>query len=526
MTATLIPNTAEVELICLRPKAGAIEMELRARRSSSSCPCCGHNSMQVHSWYRRTLADLPWEGFPVRILLHTRKFFCRNELCARHIFTEQLTATVARYARSSCRSSEALSWVTLALGGRAGARLARKLGFLASRPALLRALRRRTRPSVSAPMRVLGIDEWAWKKGHRYGTILCDLERGLVVDLLPNRSSETVAAWLRQHSSIEVVSRDRAGAFADAIAKGAPGAAQVADRWHLLNNLFETLTRSLERHRSIWSQVSHERRRRSAAKTGAHVQLERPTQALLRKQQRRERRLQRYEELRSLLDGGMNHSEAARQLGMPLRTVQRWVAYGTFPERKRRVFPSTVDQYGPHLEKRYREGCRQMKQLWQEVKQMGFGGQTSTVRAWLRRRFGTPKNSSQPLVKRPEPVSPQQVAWLMLKADPSRHRYLRALYRTSPEVASLAQTARKLFEILRNHDAAAWPEWLDTAAQSPLAGFARQLRRDQDAITAALKLPWSNGMVKGQIHRLKLIKRQMYGRASFDLLRLRVLASA
>ncbi len=157
---------------------------------------------------------------------------------------------------------------------------------------------------------------------------------------------------------------------------------------------------------------------------------------------------------------------------------------------------------------------------------MGFGGQASTVRGWLRQRFGSPKNKTQPLAKRSALVSPQRVAWLMLKAEPSRHRYLRALYRTSPEIASLGQTARKLFEILRNHDAAAWPEWLDTAAHSPLAGFVRHLRRDKDAIAAALKLPWSNGMVEGQIHRLKLIKRQMYGRASFDLLRLRVLESA
>ncbi len=185
----------------------------------------------------------------MRILLQARKFFCGDDRCSRHIFTEQLPTTVARYARRSRRSSEALSSITRALGGRAGARLSRELGLLTSGSTLLRELRKRARPPSFHEPRVIGIDEWAWKKGHRYGTILCDLEQRRVIDLLPNRSTETVAAWLRLHPSVQVVSRDRASSFADAIAKGAPGAVQVADRWHLLNNLVETLGRSLERHR-------------------------------------------------------------------------------------------------------------------------------------------------------------------------------------------------------------------------------------------------------------------------------------
>lgn len=251
----LIPNTGEVELICLRPKAGTIQMELRASRPSSVCPGCGTSSSRVHSRYQRTLADLPWEGLPVRILLRSRKFFCVGEQCSRKIFTERLPATVVRYARRSCRSSEALRLITLALGGRAGSRLAQKLGFLASRSTLLRELTRRASSPASCSPRVLGIDEWAWKKGHRYGTILCDLEQVKVVDLLPSRDSEMVASWLRQHPGVEIVSRDRAASFGDAIRRGAPTAVQVADRWHLLNNLIETLYRSLERHRSTFDRV-------------------------------------------------------------------------------------------------------------------------------------------------------------------------------------------------------------------------------------------------------------------------------
>ena len=342
--STLIPNVAQVDLICLRPKADAIQVELRASQPSSLCPCCGRRSFRVHSRYWRTLADLPWEGIPVRILLHSRRFFCVDERCSRRIFTEQFPGTVARYGRRSCRSSEALSWVTLALGGRAGARLARKLGLLASGSTLLRELRKRTRSTSSSAPRVIGIDEWAWKKGHRYGPILCDPERRRVIDLLPSRSTETVAAWLRKHPSVQVVSRDRASSFADAIAKGAPGAVQVADRWHLLNNLVETLGRSLERHRPTIVEVAKRVNHKCAAPPS--LAEERATQAVQRTRQNRERRLALYQEFRSLVDAGMSCSQASRQLGIPLRTVQRWVVCGVFPERKHRVFPSIVDEHG------------------------------------------------------------------------------------------------------------------------------------------------------------------------------------
>jgi transposase len=239
---------AEVTLVCLRPKDGAIQMQLRTCRAFSTCPACGAASRRVHSRYRRKLDDLPREGLPVVILLETRRFFCVEEGCGRRIFTEQLPGTVARYARRSCRSSEALSWITLALGGRTGARLARQLGLLVSRSTLLRELHPRADAWPMEVPRVLGIDDWAWRKGHHYGTILCDLEKRKVIDLLPDRESETVLRWLRQHPGTEIVSRDRGGIYAEATRKAAPGAVQVANRWHLLRNLSEALKNALDPH--------------------------------------------------------------------------------------------------------------------------------------------------------------------------------------------------------------------------------------------------------------------------------------
>ncbi|MEO6816748.1 MAG: transposase [Edaphobacter sp.] len=251
---------------------------------------------------------------------------------------------------------------------------------------------------------------------------------------------------------------------------------------------------------------------------------EQPTLPLKRTQEKRERRLGLYREVISLIDAGMSQSEAARKLGLGLRTVQRWVSYGVFPERKQRVFPNAADAYGPYLSRRFGETDCNATQLWREISDQGFTGHASCVWHWLRKRFGLLRaGSATPKAKRLTPVSPHRVAWLMLKADGSKHRYLTELYRMSPELASPGKIARDLFDMIRRRDSNAWPGWLETAELSPLAAFARRLRRDQNAVTAALQLPWSNGMVEGQIHRLKLIKRQMYGRAGFDLLRQRVL---
>jgi len=250
------------------------------------------------------------------------------------------------------------------------------------------------------------------------------------------------------------------------------------------------------------------------------------TLASERTQQKRKSRLQLYQQMIELIACGKSQAEAATSVGLSLRTVQRWTTTGAFPERKHRVFPSQVDAFGPYLEKRFAEGCTNASQLWREIKQQDFLGNASSVWNWLRRRFGCLRTAgTTPHVKRRPPLCLDHVAWLMLKADPRRHRFLEALYSTSSELEAIGHTARGFFEMIRKHDAVAWPRWLEDAMQSPLASFARRLERDRSAVDAALRLPWSNGMVEGQIHRLKLIKRQMYGRASFDLLRLRVLHS-
>jgi len=223
----------------------------------------------------------------------------------------------------------------------------------------------------------------------------------------------------------------------------------------------------------------------------------------------------------------VSQSDAARQLGISLRTVQRWIQAGVFPERTPRLYPHSVNAYAEYLDKRLRQGCRNVSQLWRELRQQGYRGQLSSVWHWLQKHRGDGKREAFEKLRKPQMhSSPRHIAWQILKETASAKPYLDELYRASPEIAQLAHLGKEFFRIVRSRDLAGWPEWLETARHTALSRFVSGLTRDRDAVEAALHLPWSNGPVEGQVHRLKLIKRQMYGRASFDLLRLRVLQKA
>jgi transposase len=297
--STLLPDVAEVVLESIRSDRNAITLLVHAARSRSVCPRCASPSARIHSHYERKLADLPWNGIPVQIRLHTRRFFCETAGCGQRIFTERLPHTVAPYARRTQRLNQTLEWFTLALGGKAGAHLARQIGILASGDTLLRQLRRRRQVVATTP-RVLGIDDWAWRKGQRYGTILCDLERHKVIDLLPDRTADSVKEWLSYHPGITVISRDRANAYAEAAQEAAPKAVQVADRWHLLRNLSEALQRILESQHALLRQAvkAVAAQRQAIAETNVPTEAKSPprlprTEVI--RQANRSRRCARYE---------------------------------------------------------------------------------------------------------------------------------------------------------------------------------------------------------------------------------------
>jgi transposase len=547
--SAFLPGPTHLQLDRLISDRNGIILLVRTTRPEAACPLCGHVSTRVHSRYERTIHDLPWQGIAVRLRLSTRRFFCLNPDCERVIFTERLPALVAPYARRTKRLQEALYLIGYALGGEAGAQLAVSLGMTVSPDTLLR----RIRETVAAPTpvpRVLGVDDWAFCKGHCYGTILVDLERRDLVDLLPDRSSESGAAWLKAHPNIELISRDRAEAYAVGARQGAPQAIQIADRWHLLKNLGDAVERFLMRHHSsvreaakrAVSSLTSPEQDRTAINESLPRCSELVTQDARECAWRREQRLERYTQVIELFGKGLTINQIGETTGLDRKTVRKWIKANSFPERTaRRRRARKLDSFVDYLRRRWDEGCHNVAQLRREITAQGYDGCSSVLRDYLakwrarlpedQRRTSGPRRSRWPKLTVP---SPRSARWLLLKdpdeSDPRKEgfhqRFLESLLEVCPEARRIRELAQRFWEMVRERRAGELRAWLMAVFQSKwpeLESFAKGLIADKEAVMAALSYEWSNGPVEGQIHRLKLIKRSMYGRANFDLLRARVL---
>jgi transposase len=536
-----LPQLAGLHLERLLVVDDVVHVEARRRAATARCPTCGRRSRRVHSRYTRRIADEPIGGRPVVVHLRVRRFVCVRRTCPKRTFAEQAPALARRYARRSAPLDGTLERIGVALGGRPGARLGESLHRPVSRTTLLRLVRARPLPAASLP-RVLGVDAWARKRGRTDGTLLVDQERHAVVELLPERTAEALATWLQAHPGIAIVCRDRAGAYADGVRQGAPAAIQVADRWHLLVNLREALERLLTRkHAAVRAAAGDLVPRPSPAaltlaESGAPDPStgERLTRVQREQRDRRARRYARYQEVRALHDQGLSARQSARTLGRARRTVHRFLRAAGFPERQpRRPRPTLLTPYEPYLRERWAAGCRNAAALWREVRARGFTGGYSGFAVRLapwREGDGSAHPSPSPARRR---FSVRQASWLLL-SDPEtleqeEQAYVTALTQRCPEAEQARGLARRFLTLVREREHAALAPWVEQVEQSDvpeLRGFAAGLRRDWAAVSAGLELPWSNGQTEGQVNRLKLLKRQMDGRATFEFLRRRFLLIA
>lgn len=535
-TRTILPDTEMLKLLYVRASGESITLAVRTTSAEVCCPACGTLSRRVHSRYVRTLADLPWQGIPVSLRLHVRRFFCAADLCERAIFAERLPGVVAHYARRTERLDGLFTHVSFALGGEAGARLLRELGVAVSGDTLLEHIRSLNLGEAQTP-RILSVDDFSFRRGRSWGTILVDLEHHRPVDILPDRSSETFASWLTQHAGVEVVSRDRGGEYADAVRRVAPEAIQVADRFHLLKNLGDVVLRVFQRRsESLQSvpapgpyrqQLTRLRLDREASRTRTRAQM----RSLFRS-------------IRALSQAGMNKSAIARTLGVHRHTVQKYSALESAPERKPRVRKaSALAPYEDYILKRFADGCRNATRIHKEIIEQGYPGAYNNV-ARITHYLKKCEREGKPLPDSPPGLSAAQAKGLLITRPEKRTEQekltierMKMVDRHVGKCCHLFEEFARLFRERGDYVGAAGhnrarvvlQQWMEEAKESEipeLKAFAAKLLQDLEAVAAAMVWPYSQGQTEGRVNKLKLIKRSMYGRGKFDLLRQRVLYAA
>jgi len=525
----LLPHLGQVTVEAAE-LAGSLCLHARVRADHAVCPRCGQASGRVHSTYGRRLADAPAGGQRVVIRLTVRRFFCGNPDCAAVTFAEQVDGLTCRRARRTPPLARMLTGIALALAGRAGARLAGVLDLTAGRSSMLRLVMAQPDPGTGT-VTILGVDDFAFRRGRDYGTILVNAETGQPVDLLRDREADTFADWLKDHPGTEVICRDRAGAYADGARQGAPDAAQVADRWHLYHNLSEHVEKAVARHRGCLEEPVPEPGVQEASPAGPDLQQAAAAAAARRAEDSTlaVRTRQRYEQIQALRAQGKGIKPIMRQTGLAKETVRRFYRAATVGELLAKVKdgrPSVLDDYKPYLHQRWNEGCTNVRQLHAELTERGYKGGYGTIRDYVlpfRQAGAAPPAAPGP------PKARDVASWILTDPghldDDKKARLAQARERC-PQLDALAGHVTEFAKILTGLHGDRLDDWITAVEaddQPDLHSFANGIKRDHDAVLNGLTMPWSSGVVEGNVNRLKMIKRQMYGRAAFPLLRKRVL---
>ena len=504
-------------------------VQAHSLQTKAPCPDCNVTSDSVHSVYRRHPQDVPCWAYTVQMTLQVHRFRCRNQACPRRTFAENLPELVPRYARRTTRLTQVMVHVGLEVGAETGGRVLAYLQVHTSGDTLLRIIRQQALPEVETP-RVLGIDDWAFKRGKSYGTILVDLERHQPIDLLPDRDAETIMAWLAEHPGIEIICRDRSSEYTKAISEAAPDAIQVADRWHLLKNLGDAVQKCLKLYSAELRTVA---RILNEVVSGDCISMPDLLPDYMPMAPETDPRWPVFHEVKALHAQGLSQWEISRRLQINRRTIAKYILADTLPIRKASGGSnSTVTPYMPYLRQRWAEGCHNLSQLWHEITDQGFTGTRACVSRALKPLYGVHPNlrPSEAVLPAFQALSPRQAMWVLtlptqqLKADEIRYRDL--LLEHVPDLPKLYALVQGFSVLLKAQAAEALDTWLGEAQASGLHAlkqFARGLIQDYAAVKAAFALGWSSGQVEGQVNRLKFIKRQMYGRAKFDLLKQRIL---
>ncbi len=458
------------------------------------------------------------------IHLAMRRFLCPNPACPKVTFAGQADGLTVRYQRWSVPLAGLLTHVALELAGRAGTRLAAALGVAVHRGTLLRLVIDLPDPPLRAAPDVVGVDDFALRRGHVYATVLVDATTGRAIDVLPGREADPLEDWLAAHPGARVICRDRAGAYAEGARDGAPGAIQVADRWHLWHNLAEHTARAVARHRACLKQIAAAATDPTPADEPDLTVTTPPAESRLAARMR-----DQHAAVQALAARGLGLRAIARELGVDRKTARRFAQAATADQAVARAVsrPTVLDRYQPHLHRRWTEGCHDTATLHAEITALGYRGSRRTVYRYLQPlRAGT-----SPAALTPETLKVREVtSWLLRRTEDLNPRQQNLLAELRSHCAQLDRLAGHVTSFAKmmtkrtgQQDLASWLDHVEADDQPELHTFATGIRQDLAAVTAALTLPYSSGSTEGNVNRIKAIKRQMHDRASLDLLRKRVI---
>jgi transposase len=526
LLAVLFPHLAGLRVHRVEDIGEAVMIAASCRAGSASCPRCGQASAQVHGGYGRMVADGAAGGRPVLIVLQVRRFRCRNPGCPAVTFAEQARGLSERYRRRSIPLLAMLAGFGLELAGRAAARLAGTLGIAVHPSTVLRLVAAMPDQEITAAPEVLGVDDFALAKGQVYGTVLVDMRTGDVIDLLPDREAATLEAWLTAHPGAGIICRDRAGNYAEGARAGAPGAIQVADRWHLWHNLAEYAEKTVAGHRGCLKDQpgSGDAGGSDAPGTDGTPEQEPPGQAEDAKVPPdgfldacgRERRLvartrERYAEIRGRLDAGESLYAISRVTGLDRKTVQRFARAGSADELlgKATSRDSRLDEFKPYICQRWNQGVTDAAALHAELRERGWAGSVQTVRRYVRpfRQAAAPPDPA-PAV----PKTRQITRWLLTRPDhlqADEQAQLAAIRARCPHIDALAGHVTAFAEMMTartgSRDLEAWLTAAEADDQAGLRSLATGIRNDQQAVTNGLTQHWNSGRVEGTVNKIKMM---------------------
>ncbi|KAA6432236.1 ISL3 family transposase [Dyadobacter flavalbus] len=528
-TCLIFPSSAETfKVTALTRECNQVCIYVQSNQHNCLCPGCSNPSKRVHSYYTRKFRDVPAFGNPCTLLLKARKFYCLQDECPVKIFTERFCNHFLPYRRSTTRLHHVCLNLALQTGGKLAERIAKLMNIQISDTSLLRIVNNEHLPEAETPY-ALGIDDWAYKKRGRYGSILVNLENRRIIDILNDREACSIERWLKVHPGIGIITRDRYGNYIKGATSGAPQALQVTDRWHLLKNLGEAANKIITREYARMNKITKTEEILYTEPLNTSDPDTSPVSDGIRKQ--------RFDYLKKLQNDGLSIKRMAKLLGMHRQTVKKYMAMQILP-RKIYNDQGMVEQYFPYIRQRMQENKDlYLKTLWTELKERGYNGAYSTLSdalIYYGIRLGKKVSRQQLPNSGRMSFKPSKVAMIFLTAEEKltdrQRELLQKVCEKSTELTITLSLIRAYRQIMTNKNGSKLKDWIDKAKSSGIKEmfrFAEGLLTDYAATESALSLPWSNGPVEGNVNKLKTIKRQMYGRASFELLRKRlVLAPA